>query len=532
MLEFAEDQGDQEITPAILHSTFMDPKDLADQVENYREIDDQIYTALTQLCEGEGLDIVRNISTKSGTEAWRRLVKRYDPTTVNRRRALMTSILSPGTFKLTELSAAIEKWEESVRQFERRKNSTGERKAMDDEIKSGILQQMCPDSLRNHLYLNASRFKSYIDVRTEIISYLEAMNTAGAPGSPMDVGSMYRSAEGWKGKGSKGKSGKGFKGKQDKGKGKGGEHKGSKGTKGGKTANGFGTSKGGKSYEKSYWNKGEAGKARKGDGGKGKSACWNCGSPNHWSSNCPHSKGSSSSRIGCVDHDGCSDGWWQNQQWQQSEPQQEQQSSQGKPDSLVQGLDLLGFMYDRSSGRARWVKDDANVSMHKMTFTMDSGAAVSGIPVEECNDLGLPRESDQQTGTTYRAANGQGVQDEGKVKAEVINEKGVWKRLTARAIPISKPIASAAKICKAGHEIVLNSQGGIIRNTYTGDITPLRIERDVFVFDVWVLPNHTPPRYQHDRTRALGPLHEPSTTTGSSGSSHQPQDFPRRVRWP
>ena len=33
----------------------------------------------------------------------------------------MTSILSHGTFKLTELSAAIEKLDESVRLFERRK---------------------------------------------------------------------------------------------------------------------------------------------------------------------------------------------------------------------------------------------------------------------------------------------------------------------------------------------------------------------------------------------------------------------------
>ena len=233
MLEVAEDSGDQEITADILEDHFGDGADVLDQIGNYREIDDQIYTALTQLCEGESLDIVKNVGSKSGLEAWRKLTRRYDPTTVNRRRNLMSSILSPGSFKVNELLAAIERWEEQVRQFERRRNAYGERKPIDDEIKAGILQQMCPENLRNHLYMNASRFRNYLEIRTEIISYLEARNQNDVA-SPMDVGSMWKGGKGdkgkWQGKDVKGKGkGKDFKGKgkgkDSKGKGKGKGHR-------------------------------------------------------------------------------------------------------------------------------------------------------------------------------------------------------------------------------------------------------------------------------------------------------------------
>ena len=39
----------------------------------------QIYSALAQLTEGESNDIVRNVSTANGLEAWRVLSKEYDP---------------------------------------------------------------------------------------------------------------------------------------------------------------------------------------------------------------------------------------------------------------------------------------------------------------------------------------------------------------------------------------------------------------------------------------------------------------------
>ena len=53
------------------------------------EINPQVYVAL----EGEALDIVQNTTRGAGLEAWRKLVRRFDPQTVGRKRTFVLSIL-------------------------------------------------------------------------------------------------------------------------------------------------------------------------------------------------------------------------------------------------------------------------------------------------------------------------------------------------------------------------------------------------------------------------------------------------------
>ena len=78
ILEWSIDQDDA-ITAATFDTHFSDPS-LYDLLE-LQEVNSQLYIALSQLLEGESLDIVRNVPSKLGCEAWRRLVKRYDPAT-------------------------------------------------------------------------------------------------------------------------------------------------------------------------------------------------------------------------------------------------------------------------------------------------------------------------------------------------------------------------------------------------------------------------------------------------------------------
>ena len=72
------------------------------------EINPQVYVALAELLEGEALDIVQNTTRGAGLEAWRKLVRRFDPQTVGRKRTLLSRIINPGTVKVHELSRAIE----------------------------------------------------------------------------------------------------------------------------------------------------------------------------------------------------------------------------------------------------------------------------------------------------------------------------------------------------------------------------------------------------------------------------------------
>ena len=61
-------------------------------------------TALMALTSYEANDIVAD-SPKNPLEAWRRLQKRYDPTTGGRKRNFLRTIISPGRCSLLELLA-------------------------------------------------------------------------------------------------------------------------------------------------------------------------------------------------------------------------------------------------------------------------------------------------------------------------------------------------------------------------------------------------------------------------------------------
>ena len=80
------------------------------EVQNLEFILQQMHTMLTDLTSGEANDIVAN-SEKNPLEAWRRLQKRYDPTTGGRKRNLLRTVVSPGRCSLLELKAGIERWE-------------------------------------------------------------------------------------------------------------------------------------------------------------------------------------------------------------------------------------------------------------------------------------------------------------------------------------------------------------------------------------------------------------------------------------
>ena len=73
----------------------------------------QLQTALIALTDGEGFDICNNTG-RNPLEGWRKLHRRFDPTTGGRKRNLLRSILSPGRCKWEDVSGALERWEELV----------------------------------------------------------------------------------------------------------------------------------------------------------------------------------------------------------------------------------------------------------------------------------------------------------------------------------------------------------------------------------------------------------------------------------
>ena len=154
LLEWAAEQT-TEITTELIDREFLPT---ATKQERVRFAADA-YSAYGTSCEAN--DTVAN-SRKNPLEAWRRLQKRYDPTTGGRKRNLLRTIISPGRCSLLELRAGIERWESVVSRYEKKLKNK-----MDDEIKLFGLEALVPEELEKHLILNSNRFRTFEDARLE-----------------------------------------------------------------------------------------------------------------------------------------------------------------------------------------------------------------------------------------------------------------------------------------------------------------------------------------------------------------------------
>ena len=122
----------------------------------------------------------------------------------------------------------------------------------------------------------------------------------------------------------------------------------------------------------------------------------------------------------------------------------------------------------------------------KVTFTLDSGAAVSAAPKSLGDDYPMQVEEPR----SYMTATGEPVQDEGFRVLPIVTEERLHRCMNFRVAPVHKALVSASKVCQKGYRITLDSepgQSGMLhkrRNEWIG----LREEKGVYVFDSWISP--------------------------------------------
>jgi hypothetical protein len=170
-LEWAEEQT-APIESIDVVTAFGDAND-ADYIPELVEKQQQLFMVLQQLCEREAFDLVTNCGRGQGLEAWRKLNRRYDPATGGRKRTLLRHILSPTRVKIDDLSGAIEKWMDSIRMYERRKDEAGRRTIVADDVKISVLESLVPSELERHMQLNRAKFSTFSQAMEEIHAYLE-----------------------------------------------------------------------------------------------------------------------------------------------------------------------------------------------------------------------------------------------------------------------------------------------------------------------------------------------------------------------
>ena len=145
-----------------------------------------LFAVLITYTANEARNIVRQARRPHGYEVWKLLHKRFNPVTIGRQRAGLTSIANPTmNVPLNQLSSEIVAWESKITEFESR---TGAEK-ISEAIKMAAIVSMCPNKLKDHLQLNAQRFVNYGDLREEIFTYLD--HTQSAAARAMDLGALH-----------------------------------------------------------------------------------------------------------------------------------------------------------------------------------------------------------------------------------------------------------------------------------------------------------------------------------------------------
>ena len=165
------------------------------------------------LLRGRALDVAYNIGSGEGLETYRKLYETFHPRVASRFVGSLSLILNT-IFSGSDLEAELETFDKTVRRYE---NESGER--LDDELLLGIVVNgLQENGTRDHVVRNATRLRTYQDVRTELLEISRTNRVISQLPTPMDIGAVPLTKGGKKGKGKDKSSGKGQGGKTGKGK--------------------------------------------------------------------------------------------------------------------------------------------------------------------------------------------------------------------------------------------------------------------------------------------------------------------------
>ena len=431
VLEFCLDRDDPVDMTELTNKFGIDPEIDPDAgIPGLEDKCDQLYRVLSSLTSGESEDLVVGCANlaASGYEAWRRLNRRWDPVTAGRKRNILRAILNPERTKTWEgVRPAIEQLDDLIRRYEARKNESGAREVLSDDIKCTAIELLVPQDLEKHLILNKSRLTNYALIKQEIEVLMET--TLGSkskihrPGSaaasshqgpaPMEVDAITQ----WLGSLVKGK-GKG-KGKSSKGQSKGKDNKGS-----------------GKGIE-----------------------CYNCGKTGHKAADCwskkkdnqkgNNSKGKPSGKKGSKGSGKGSKGKGKKGaaalEEQEDEEAQEPENEQEVGVFELNGAQLVDQKGDDLSA-VEWTK-----------FNLDTGAAQTAIPIAWDS---IRTEAGGEV--TFKTASGELVQSEGTGVYFGTDENGTRCKVSGPRAGVHKPLVSAHKCLSKGRLAILDEHGGYI----------------------------------------------------------------------
>ena len=166
--------------------------------EAERSLSAGISNILGTLVKGEHLQMLHT-SGYSGLEVWRKLSKRYSPTTSMRSMQLMMAAINPGKAKgLEEVATHIDRWEAKVLALSRDFNEL-----LSEKMRAAILISMLPPDLQQALIQQADKI-DYKNTSDRVATIVEAKLALKNPDT-MECDAVHRSnghTEAWEEEGS------------------------------------------------------------------------------------------------------------------------------------------------------------------------------------------------------------------------------------------------------------------------------------------------------------------------------------------
>ena len=115
-----------------------------------------------------------------------------------------------------------------------------------------------------------------------------------------------------------------------------------------------------------------------------------------------------------------------------------------------------------------------------ITLTIDSGAGNNVAPKNAFPWIKLQENDDSRSGRFYTTANGKRVYVMGEKVVTIKTMEGVIKKMKFQIADVTRILASVGKITGAGNEVLMQKNGGKIKDT-NGKDTEMEIENGVYV---------------------------------------------------
>ena len=179
-------------TDTLIESEDIDVWSFSDESEReaLKKFNGMLNNILVTKLRGEAFTIVSSVRDGCGLEAWRLVMKRYEPRTPGTKRALLKSLfnMKPAR-KVEEIEKNLLRVEEIFTRYE-----TMTKEALPEDIKTVIMTELCTPDLKEYLEFN-NRDISYKDTREAIMAYVERKRKD--PLTAMEVGNHECEHEWW-----------------------------------------------------------------------------------------------------------------------------------------------------------------------------------------------------------------------------------------------------------------------------------------------------------------------------------------------